>query len=682
TGTPPTPEEIAAFEKKANQPGAYEAEAKRLLEKTTYGERMAIPWLDAARYADSYGYQSDQLNVSWPYRDWVVKAFNENLPYNKFLIWNLAGDLLPNATRDQKLATTFNRLHRMTNEGGSVREEFRTEYAADRVHTAGTAVLGLTMECSRCHDHKYDPITMQDYYGMMSYFNSIDENGLYDHGAKIPSPSLLLPNKQQETAHAAALKKVSDLERQTATIAKAQEAAFQAWLAQPNKTITQPDLIGNFALDVNNTNHLPNTAPGAKQHATRGGVPGTPDRHGAANGAVLLSGDNAITIANFYRSDRWDATTHAFWLNDSKRDKNPVVVMQRTHGTDVGYNGYDLMLENGHLSARWFRVWPGNAIGIQTTDPIPENTWTHIAWTHDGSSRAAGINIYINGKLAKTRVLRDGPMTKSVGIRTYGAGHYTLGQRFRDKGFTGGKLDDFRIYARAITPLEIAQIHDNQSLTNALTSNTPAPLRAYYLSAINPTYRKHLDDLRLARHQLVKTEDAMLEVPSMVEMKTPRPTFILARGAYDSPKDTPAIRQTPSFLPPMQKNQPNNRLGFARWATSDNHPLTARVFVNRIWQEFFGRGLVKSTENFGVQGDLPSHPDLLDWLARDFVNHGWNVKRLCQQIILSSTYRQSSTTSAQLRERDPENILLARAPAYRLSAEMIRDTALAASGLL
>ncbi|BDS07809.1 hypothetical protein NT6N_28490 [Oceaniferula spumae] len=682
TGLPPTPEEIADFENKATQPGAYAAEVDRLLARPSYGQRMAVPWLDAARYADSYGYQSDQLNVSWPYRDWVVKSFNENQPYDEFLIWNMAGDLLPNATREQKLATVFNRLHRMTNEGGSVREEFRIEYAADRIHTVGTAVLGLTMECTRCHDHKYDPLTMKDYYGMMAFFNNIDENGLYDHVAKIPSPSLLLPNEKQQSAHAAAQQKVADLEKQTPSLAKSREQAFQAWLKTPEKTPVIPDLIAELALDVTAEKTFPNSAPGAKQNANRGGVPGTKDRHGRENGAVLLSGDNGISIPNFYRADRWDATTHSVWLNDSKRDKNPVVVMQRTHGTDVGYNGYDMMLENGLFSARWYRVWPGNAIGIQTVDPIPENTWVHVAWTNDGSSRASGLKIHINGKEAKTRLLRDGPMTKSVGVRTHGAGNYTLGERFRDKGFTGGKLDDFRIHSRALTAPEIAQLYDNKYLTEALANNDAEALRNYYLGAVDAVFRKHLNDLRLARHKLVTSEDPMLEVPTMVEMKNPRPTYILDRGAYDAPKDQPVQRQTPDFLPPMQKEYPNNRLGFARWTTSKNHPLTARVFVNRMWQEFFGTGLVKSSENFGVQGDLPSHPELLDWLARDFVDHGWDVKRLCKQMVLSATYRQGSTAIPELRERDPENKLLARAPAYRFPAEMIRDTALAASGLL
>ncbi|MBT8043849.1 MAG: DUF1553 domain-containing protein, partial [Verrucomicrobiae bacterium] len=260
--------------------------------------------------------------------------------------------------------------------------------------------------------------------------------------------------------------------------------------------------------------------------------------------------------------------------------------------------------------------------------------------------------------------------------------HYTLGQRFRDKGFAGGKVDDFRVYQRALTALEIAQLHDGDSLTQALAEGDPDTLRNYYLSAIDPGFRKHSEALRVARQRLVKAEDTMLELPVMEEMKKPRPTFILARGAYDSPKDRPALRNTPGFLPPMPGAYPNNRLGFAKWAVSNNHPLTARVFVNRVWQEFFGQGLVKTPENFGMQGELPTHPDLLDWLARDFVDHGWDIKRLCKQIVLSSTYRQRSSLSPELREKDPENLLLARAPAYRLSAEMIRDTALAASGLL
>ncbi|BCX46604.1 endo-inulinase [Haloferula helveola] len=679
TGLPPTVEEIEAFEDSGMDSASREAVVERLLSSPTYGERMATPWLDAARYADSYGYQSDNLSVSWPYRDWVVRAFNDNLPYDEFLTWNLAGDLLPDATRDQRLASGFNRLHRMTNEGGSIAEEFLVEYAADRLHTAGTAIYGLTMECSRCHDHKYDPITMRDYYGMLGFFNSIAENGLYSHAAVTPSPSLLLPTEAQETALTAARTRLAELEQATESIAKSREQAFADWLVLPAKEPVLPDLVGHFPFDVGNDNELPNVAPGAKQHAKRNGLPGA---EGAKGGAVALNGDVGIVIPGFHKVDRWDAVTHSMWIYDGERNESPVVVLQRTYGTDVGYNGYDLMLENGHLSARWFRVWPGNAVGIRTKTAIPAKQWTQVTWTYDGSSSADGIRIYIDGSEVETELLADGPMKKKVGIGTYGRGDYTIGSRFRDLGFAGGRVDDFQVFSRALSPVEVADLHNGSSLASALAAGRADELRDYYLTAVDAEFRSHLGALREARKAVVDAEEGVVEVAVMEEIRPPKPTFILDRGEYDAPTGDPVPRIVPDFLPPMDDELPRDRLGLARWTTDPNHPLTARVFVNRMWKEFFGRGIVKSIENFGVQSDLPSHPELLDWLARDFVSNGWDVKRLCQQIVLSSTYGQSSRASADGLEKDPENVYLARGPSRRLSAEMIRDMALAGSGLL
>lgn len=679
TGLPPTKQEIENFLKVADQPGAYEAEVDRLLGSPAYGEQMATPWLDSARYADSYGYQSDQLNVAWPYRDWVIRAFNANLPYDKFITYNLAGDLLENPTRDQKLATAYNRLHRMTNEGGSIREEFLAEHAADRVHTMGTAMLGLTMECARCHDHKYDPITQRDYFSLTAYFNSIGENGLYDHASKIPSPSMLLPNEKQEEQLSTTEAKVNELEKQTDAIRQSQQDAFKAWLTDSNKNFDIPDMVGHFPLNADESDKLENLAPGATIHAKRNGLKGVP---GKVEGAIELDGDTGIIIPKFHHADRWQSITHSLWINDQKQDKQPSVVMQRTYGTDVGYNGYDLMIEGGYLEARWYRVWPGNAIGVRTKKPISKGQWHQITWSYDGSSHAAGIHIYIDGEEVETVTLADGPMIKNIGQNTYGSGDYTLGQRFRDRGFAGGLVDDFKIYGRDLTPVEVKHLYDGKALTEAIRNSDQNLLSDYYFSAINPDARKHAQQLEQARMAQVKAQDVCTEVAIMKDTKVPTTAYLLDRGDYDAPKTTPVPRSAPHFLPPVPADYPENRLGLAMWMTGPDHPLTSRVFVNRIWQQFFGRGIVKSTENFGVQGDLPSHPELLNWLSRDFVDNGWDIKRLCKQIVLSSTYRQSSRASRKLLENDPENILLARGPAYRLDAEQIRDTALAASGLL
>jgi hypothetical protein len=685
TGLPPTADECRAFEEQVAKTGmdaAAAAVADRLLTNPAYGEHMAVAWLDAARYADSYGYQSDQLNTQWPYRDWVVRAFNDNLPYDQFLTWQLAGDLLPNATRDQILATAFNRLHRMTNEGGSIAEEWLVENAADRVATFGTTVLGLTVECARCHDHKYDPITMRDYYSLMAFFNSIDENGMYDHVAKVPSPSLLLPTPEQETQLAAARERIAIAETDLKKGIDDGQKRFEAWLAKP-QAAREAGLTGRFSFD-GDLNKLTNEVPGGQGEGSAGGLHSVP---GVRGNAVRFDGDRGASFPEFLKVDRWSTFSIDFQLRDHVRNPQPVVVLQRTSGTDVGYNGFDLMLQDGILTARLYRVWPGNAIGVRAKQPIARGEWQHVAVTYDGSSKAAGLRLYLNGKPLPTEVVRDGKMVKSSSLLTFGGTQFTLGQRFRDRGFKDGEIDELRIYDRDITPIEVADLYDGEALAAALAE--PAghrdALESYYFSAVDEPVRKLAAPLTDARRKLVETEEAVHEIPVMAEMPEPRPTYILARGAYDAPRnDTNRVgRDTfEHFLIPFPPEAPKNRLGLAQWLADPKHPLTSRVFVNRLWANFFGRGLVSTPENFGLQGAAPENQQLLDWLARDFVDHGWDIKRLCRTIVLSSTYRQDSRCAPELREQDPDNGLLARGPSRRLAGEQIRDLALATSGLL
>lgn len=675
-GLPPTPKEVDAF-LADRTPQAYERVVDRLLASPRYGERMAVPWLDVARYADSYGYQSDQLCPTWPYRDWVVKAFNDNLPYNQFVTWQIAGDLLPNATREQRLATAFNRLHRMTNEGGSVPEEWRLEGVADRVNTLGTAFLGITLECARCHDHKYDPVSQRDYYSLSAFFNSIDEYGMYDRADIVPTPSLLLPTTAQEQQLNTARQAALEAEQQLGRLRPERDSAFRQWLSEAGKVV-EPDLAGRFSFEGFDGVNLANAAPGATAGGQRSDE--VPLVDGKSGKAVQLDGENNVNFPALGQFTRHTPYTLAFWMWDAGLAAEPAVIFQACSGTDAGPHGYDLLLQDGRLTARMFRHWPGNAIAVRTTETVAKKTWTHVAVTYDGSSRASGLKIYLNGKPASQEVLRD-RLYKGTGVHTL-----TFGQRFRDKGFKGGRVDELSIYNRAITPIEVAQLFDGNTLKQALAQPFlhEADLRAYFFSAIDPEMRKAAQALTAAREQVWRAEDAQFEVAVMEEMPQPRPTYVLARGQYDAPKtdEDRVSRGVPSAIFPFPTDAPRDRLGLARWLTNPNHPLTARVAVNRIWSLLFGRGLVETAENFGLQGTLPSHPELLDWLARDFVNSGWNVKALVRKIVLSSTYRQSSALRPDFKERDPQNVLLARGPSYRLGAEAIRDLALAASGLL
>lgn len=739
TGLPPKPADIAAFEAAVASAGlddALDGAAERLLASPAFGEHMAVAWLDAARYADSFGYQSDQLNTQWPYRDWVVRAFNDNLPYDQFLTWQLAGDLLENPTRDQILATAFNRLHRMTNEGGSIAEEWLVENAADRVHTFGSAMLGLTLECSRCHDHKYDPILARDYYSISAFFNSIDENGMYDHSSKAPSPTLLLPTAEQERELTDKLAGVEAAEQSLEVVKQEGESRLQKWRAlnpPPSKGREQPSTLAGGeraqggSLSAANEKSIPDATSSAGGSATnnasnpspnlslrgRGTLPdlvahftfdgdnatasanGLPRVPGRIGQAIRCDGDRGVTFPDLLKIDRPDPFTLDLWLRDVLRNPLPVVVAQRTFGTDVGYNGFDLMLADGVLEARFYRIWPGNAIGVRAAEPIAAADWEHVTVTYDGSSRAAGLRLYLNGRELQTTILRD-KIQKSAAIATYGSGAFTLGERFRDRGFKDGEFDELRLFARALTPYEISLLHkeataDNSPSTNATSETTDeaarneAALRDYYFSAHDAPARAATEALRDARRQLVAAEETIHEVSVMDELPEPRPAYILPRGAYDAPKndETRVTRDVfGEMLPPFPADAPRNRLGLARWLTAPDHPLTARVFVNRLWANFFGHGLSTTPDNFGRQGTAPTHPELLDWLARDFVAHGWDVKRLCRQIVGSAAYQQDSRATPELRERDPDNLLLARGPSRRLSAEQIRDLALAAGELL
>lgn len=683
TGLPPTAEECRAFESVPpdQREVAYAAAVDRLLASPSFGEHLATAWLDAARYADSYGYQSDQLNTQWPYRDWVVRAFNNNLPYDQFLTQQLAGDLLPNASRDQILATAFNRLHRMTNEGGTIAEEARVEGVADRVQTFGTAILGLTVECSRCHDHKYDPITMRDYYAISAYFNSIDENGMYDNAAKVPAPSLMLPNEQQETQLAVVRKKIAENEAVLADALKTGKQRFQTWLAAA-KPVVDADLVASYSFESDGEK-LANSVTDKKGECSAANV----KRAAGIRGKSLrFDGDSGASFSDVFQVDRWDPFSLDFWLRDTVANEQPVVVLQRTYGTDVGYNGFDLMLHGGVLEARFYRVWPGNGIGVRATTPIAKDKWRHVAVTYDGSSSAKGLKLFVDGKELETEVLRD-HLYKKACAAIYGGGQLTLAQRFRDRGFKDGEIDELRIFDREISPLEVRNLHDEKAILDALVepADRYEELQTYYFSAIDEPARKATQALRQARRELVELEEPLQEVPVMHDMAEARPTYILARGVYDAPK-TEANRvgrdTFAKFLTPFPKEAPRNRLGLAQWLTDPHHPLTARVFVNRVWANFFGRGLVNTPENLGQQGAQPSYPEVLNWLSRDFVDHGWDIKRLCRVIATSATYRQDSRVSRDLRTRDPENLLLARGPNNRLSGESLRDLALAASGLL
>ncbi|HLK14261.1 MAG TPA: DUF1553 domain-containing protein, partial [Fimbriimonadaceae bacterium] len=597
---------------------------------------------------------------------------------------NLAGDLLQNPTRDERLATDFNRLHRQSNEGGSIPAEYLCEYAVDRVSTFGTAVLGLTFGCARCHDHKFDPITQKEFYQLYAYFNSINEFGLLLSTEIVPTPSLLLPTPEQ-ASKLGELRAACDVASDK--VAAAESGAgrmFQPWLAaRPAPEI--PNLLARFSLDKETDGKFANELGGKIEAVKLGRVDAVPGRSGSA---LRFNGDNGLAVKGLPGRERWDSFTWSFWIQDPRPDSGPVVLLHRTGGTDVGFCGFDLLLDRGYLTARVMRAWPGNAVAVRTKTQVPKDQWAHIGWSYDGSSRAAGLRLYIDGKPAETTVLNDKLWKK---INAYGdlgdsRGDWGFAERFRDAGFKGGKLDEIAFADRALSPLEVAQLYDGASLPAALAApeQHADAIREYYVAAFDPEAGAARATLKAAQTALANYEEGVYEVEVMEETPKPVPAYLLARGRYDAPKSEAnrVSRDVPKALPPLLSQGRNDRLTLAKWATRPDNPLTARVAVNRLWQMVFGTGLVETSENFGVQGTPPTHPELLDYLARRFVDSGWDVKAMVRMLVLSATYRQDSAQSPELREVDPFNHLYARGPSGRMSAEMIRDTALAASGLL
>ena len=661
TGLPPTIAEIDAF-LKDDAPNAYEKVVDRLLASPRYGERMAGEWLDIARFADTHGYQMDRARPVWPYRDWVISAYNRNLPFNDFATWQLAGDLLPRATKDQRLATAFNRLHMQNEEGGIVEEEFRVAYVNDRTTTFGTAFLGLTLECSRCHDHKFDPVSQKDYYSLFAFFQNIDESGQTSYfTAATPVPALLLTTDTQD-AKLAELRAAVGTKRDA--LAKARgtaRAEFAKW-KRPTK-LDVPGLVGSYSFDDIKAGKVAN---GADEKIPGSAVEGPKLVPGKLGRAVELTGENGFTFPGVGHFTRDDPFTLSLWVKSPAPVPRAVLVHHSQAPIDAGSRGYELLLEDGKVAFGLHHMWPGNSLKVRSKTAVPASAWVHLTATYDGSSTATGVKLYLDGKPLEVDVIRD-KLTKDI---TYGGEpNLAVGYRFRDNGFKGGLVDEFRVYNRALTVAEVVSEPSDEALFE------------YFASAIHEPSKKAAEDLRAARKAYTGLVNPIAEIMVMDEMPVPKPAHVLKRGAYDSLGEKVAA-DTPKSLPPFPKGAPRNRLGLAQWLTDPENPLMARVTVNRAWQQMFGRGLVETADNFGTQGARPTHPELLDWLAREFVRTGWDQKRLLKTIALSATYCQSSKAVPDVPARDPHNELLARGPVKRLTAEMLRDQALASSGLL
>jgi hypothetical protein len=749
TGLPPTLQEVDAF-LADNSPNAYEKVVDRLLASSAYGENMAAYWMNIARYSDSDGFLDDHHDrLFWPYRDWVIGAFNRNMPFDQFSTWQLAGDLLPNASKEQRLATAFLRVGKRTTENGALDEEYRVEYALDRANVVGQGFLALTTGCARCHDHKYDPIPQKQYYSLSGFFNSADEPGFFAPGFSTVQGGPTLPWTDKETdakiaaanaavkaaenadaaarraamtdaiAKAGALLKQPDGEV-AASIQKSVEAATVAYypfettapipddqlpksrvrgnkapanLVSPdrkglgsNPPAVKPDaatqaLIKAFA------NRLPNAMIREKVVFSPSGLPGGEPAvleeanilPGGAKGNALFFTDTnrgflGKTVGFYDRTQpfSFDISVYAASVYENSQ------VLNHRDDDNSGGSGYKLNLEKNHLSFYMMHSWPYNMLHVTSKEAIPVKQWTQISMTYDGSSRAAGIELYVNGRRANVDVEHD-QLTESSLPRGFAPAFnefvgVEFGRRFREVTLKDGGIDELRFFDKALTPVEVSYLHDGAAVpdTNALAElivdNDPRVIAS----------SKALYGAREAQNQIVSW---LPEVMVMADAPRPRQTYVLNRGLYNArldPVDPAPLTEIFPFDPAM----PRNRLGLAAWLFDKKNPLVSRVFVNRMWQMQFGTGIVETSEDFGIQGSRPTHPELLDWLAVDFMESGWDIKRLNKMIVMSATYRQSSNEPDELLKKDPRNMLLARGPRIRMSAEQIRDNALAVSGLL
>ena len=651
TGLPPTLAELDSF-LADKSPTAYEKRVDELLARPRFGERMAMQWLDLARYADTHGYHIDSYREMWHWRDWLINAFNRNEPYDQFTVDQLAGDLIPNATTDQKLATGFNRNHMINFEGGAIPEEYQNEYVVDRVEATSNVFMGLTMGCARCHDHKYDPISQRDFYRFYAFFDTIPEQGL-DGKKGNAAPFMQLPDAKQGArldelkASIAAREKVLDEKTVTALLEK--------W--DPRLTpAPRNGLLAHYPLDGSLDDSSGNYRDGRFTMGEASYNPGIVNKEAEFD---------AQTQADFGTFDVGDAFAISFWYRSGAKEAVDVFEAGRFAFQSDDAIPIGNLQRGAHLTFR-----AGN-VEIVTERRLPTNTWYHIAVNCDGK----GPHLVVDGKAEPVEVHPVAGNASKLALKTA-------------KGFRG-QLDELRIYNRLLSLDEIENLRNVEPASASLriaekkrSKDQETRLRDYFLTnAAAEPYRSNWIELKGLRAEKENLDNIVPTSMVMEEMAKPRETAVLARGDYRNRGEvvTPGV---PAMLPPLPKDAPLNRLSLAKWLVDPAHPLTARVAVNRYWQLYFGTGLVKTVEDFGSQGEPPSHPELLDWLATEFIRTGWDVKAMQKLIVTSAAYRQASRVTPELEERDPENRLIARGPRFRLPAEMVRDNALSIGGLL
>lgn len=691
TGLPPTIAEVDAFLADKSH-DAYEKLVDRLLRSPHYGERMAQNWMDLSRYADTSGYHFDGVRFMWLWRDWVIKAFNDNKPYDEFTVEQLAGDLLPKPSQSQRVATGFVRNNMTNDEGGADPDEYLNKYVADRVTTVGAVWLGLTVGCTECHDHKYDPLTTKEFYRMYAFFHNVPEKGLDRIRTDNPPPRLPVPTADQALRFVEADFTLKDAEKtlldRSNELGETQEKWELETNAKPSARLNEEGLVATLSFD---DSLAATSASGAMEgKIVDAEKPEFVD--GRLGKALKLDGKAHVNFGSLAGFERTNAFSFGAWV---KLDGDGAVLSRIEKSP--GFRGFDLFFSEEKFQVHLINTWPDNALKVRSKDKFPKNQWLHVLATHDGSGKASGVKLFVNGRDREIEIEKDN-LTATIANNE----SLRIGAR-NGEATIKGLVDDVRLYQRALT------VEDARSLTlngylpliaksrGNRTDDERSELQRFYKENYAVDYLRSdaaLAEARKRKEEFYKTIPTTL---IMEEMNPPRDTFVFVRGDFRT-KGEKVTPGTPVILPPLPAG-PTNRLALARWLVAKEHPLMARVTVNRYWSVFFGTGLVKTINDFGSQGEWPSHPELLDWLAvqfrdgnelarkakNDFTPGGvgaWNVKGLVRLIMTSSTYRQSAAVTPEKLERDPYNRLFTRGPRLRLDAEFVRDNALAVAGLL
>jgi hypothetical protein len=684
TGLPPKPELVEEFVNDTAS-NAFEKYIDKLLATQQWGEHRGRHWLDVARYADTHGIHFDNYREMWAYRDWVINAFNKNQPFDQFTIEQLAGDLLPEPTVEQRVATGFNRCNITTSEGGTIPEEYYVLYTRDRTETASQVWLGLTAGCAVCHTHKFDPLSQREFYEMAAFFNNTTQNAM-DGNAKDPPPILAVPLVEDRPRMDALLKEIPAAKQAVENRRKTARPMFDEWLAS-----AKPDALGPGAPTEGQALFAPFAEGQGEQINVTIGSEQKPikltktakwqDGVNAGSKALQIQGA-AADLGNVGEFKKSQAYSMSAWVKLAANDSQGAICARMDEQAN-NYRGWDFWVQGRRVGTHLIHSWPDDALKVVAEAQVKGNEWTHVVVTYDGSGTAAGVKVYYNGAPQKTLVENDKLKTDSAPTVPL-----KIGSRHKSEPLSAAGLSELRLYNRALAHAEIEALAKSSRystiLAKAADQRTDAEkndLFGWWLG----TNDKPFQELT-AKVSTLEGEQAAIKARGTIthvsqEKNEEAMAFILFRGEYDQRRD-PVKPGTPAILPPMPKDAPKNRLGLAKWLLQPEHPLTARVTVNRFWQEVFGNGIVRSAGDFGIAGELPTHPELLDWLAIDFRENSWDVKRFFKQVLMSATYQQSAAAPAEKLERDPSNRLLARGPRFRMDAEMVRDSALSVSGLL